>query len=60
MVNGYKITYKFGAPEAYTLRFSEIIRFQYGLDYRLLEDHQQVVIQLICHAIDQLAAGGER
>ena len=59
MVNGYRITYKFGSPEAYVLRFSEIVQFQYGLDYRRLADHQQVLIQLICHAMDQLATGGE-
>ena len=57
MVNGNMITYKFGAAEAYTLGFSDSIRFQYGLDYHLLEERQQVIIQLICHAMDQLAAG---
>lgn len=60
MVTGNRITYKFGAPGTYTLEFSESIRFQYGLDYHLLEDRQQVMIQLICHAMDQLAAGGEK
>ncbi len=60
MVNGNRITYKFGRPGAYTLEFSESIRFQYDLDYHLLEDRQQVMIQLICHAMDQLAAGGEK
>ncbi len=57
MVNGNRITYKFGAQEAYTLGFSESIRFQYDLDYHLLEERQQVIIQLISHAMDQLAAG---
>ena len=57
MVNGNRITYKFGAAEAYTLGFSESIRLQYGLDYHLLDNRQQVIIQLICHAMDQLAAG---
>ena len=59
MVNGYGMTYRFGAPEDYVLVFSATVKFQYGLGYHLLTDRQQVVVQLICHAIDQLASGGE-
>ena len=59
MVDGTSVMYSFGSSEAYSLDFSESIRFQYGLNYHLLGKRQQVIIQLICHAMDQLATKGE-